>query len=72
MHTQLHLFDVQLKASLPATKGLAMNEKSAIASPPKTGESSRIRPGHTIQPPVDFGEAGKVGLEICYDIRYAV
>lgn len=36
----------------------------------RTGESDRIRPGQEVVPPVDVPGLGKVGLEICYDLRF--
>ncbi|KAJ6577654.1 putative nitrilase-like protein [Mycena capillaripes] len=34
------------------------------------GEHKRIIPGSTIVEPVDMGDIGRVGLEICYDMRF--
>lgn len=58
---KLHLFDVELTTTSP---GGEITTK-------KVGESSRIRPGLSIASPVDMGAIGKVGLEVCYDIRCA-
>ncbi|KAF7330169.1 Nitrilase-like protein [Mycena venus] len=61
-YRKLHLFDVQLK------------DDSAEAIPgeklPRTGEHKKIIPGSVIPEPVDMGAIGRVGLEICYDIRF--
>ncbi|KAF8169819.1 carbon-nitrogen hydrolase [Mycena galopus ATCC 62051] len=57
----LHLFDIQLKEDAHAIPG----EKS-----PRTGEHKKIIPGSVIPEPVDLGDIGRVGLEICYDIRF--
>ncbi|KAJ7671414.1 carbon-nitrogen hydrolase [Mycena polygramma] len=62
-YRKLHLFDVQLKdrtQTIPAP-----GEKL-----PRTGEHQRIIPGNVIPEPVDMGDIGRVGLEICYDIRF--
>jgi hypothetical protein len=40
------------------------------SSAPSTGESDRVRPGKEIVPPVAVEGLGKVGLEICYDLRF--
>ncbi|KAF7335822.1 Nitrilase-like protein [Mycena venus] len=37
---------------------------------PRTGEHKKIIPGSVIPEPVDMGAIGRVGLEICYDIRF--
>ncbi|KAJ7213817.1 putative nitrilase-like protein [Mycena haematopus] len=60
-YRKLHLFDVQLKDEAHAIPG----EK-----PPLSGEHKRIIPGSIIPKPVDMGDIGRVGLEICYDIRF--
>lgn len=69
---QIHLFDVALTggASSAGPNGDApVSNGSVTAGPPKKGgESSRIRPGMRINTPVQT-EIGKIGLEICYDIR---
>ncbi|KAJ7503510.1 carbon-nitrogen hydrolase [Mycena galericulata] len=58
-YRKLHLFDIQLKdAAAPGEK------------PPMGGEHRRIIPGSVIPDPVDMGDIGRVGLEICYDIRF--
>ncbi len=61
---QLHLFDVQLTPP--------PNPDGTIPPPRKGGESDRMRPGMEIVPPVSIEGLGKIGLEICYDIRYVV
>lgn len=38
--------------------------------PKRIGESDRVRPGREIVPPVPVEGVGKVGLEICYDLRF--
>ncbi|KAF7311984.1 Nitrilase-like protein [Mycena indigotica] len=59
-YRKLHLFDIQLKS-----------EDSAVPGPSKrTGEHLKIIPGDTIAEPVSLGSIGKLGLEICYDIRF--
>ncbi|KAJ6553525.1 carbon-nitrogen hydrolase [Mycena vulgaris] len=60
-YRKLHLFDIQLKDAAQASPG----EKR-----PRTGEHRRIIPGSVIPTPVDMGDIGRVGLEICYDIRF--
>jgi predicted amidohydrolase len=55
------LFDVQL-TSPPGPDG-------KIPPPQKGGESDRIRPGTEIIPPIEIEGLGKIGMEICYDIR---
>ncbi|KAJ6596019.1 carbon-nitrogen hydrolase [Mycena sp. CBHHK59/15] len=62
-YRKLHLFDVQLKGAPPALVNGVMKE-------PRTGEHRRIIPGTVIPTPVDMGDIGRVGLEICYDIRF--
>lgn len=59
--SQLHLFDVVL----PGTPGPNGEQRMK-----RTGESDRIRPGQQVVPPVDVPGLGKVGLEICYDLRF--
>lgn len=54
--SQVHLFDIHL----PPTP--------ENPNPSKIGESLRILPGTEIKQPVET-PVGKVGLEICYDIR---
>ncbi|KAJ7152777.1 carbon-nitrogen hydrolase [Mycena filopes] len=58
-YRKLHLFDIQLEGQ--ATPG----EKAS-----RGGEHLRIIPGSAIVAPVDMGDIGRVGLEICYDIRF--
>ena len=68
---QIHLFDVALTggASSAGPNGAVSSDSTSASSPPKkVGESSRIRPGNKIHDPIDT-EIGKIGLEICYDIR---
>ena len=36
----------------------------------RSGESDRIKPGKEIVPPIQIDGLGKIGLEICYDLRY--
>ncbi|KAF7327335.1 Nitrilase-like protein [Mycena kentingensis (nom. inval.)] len=57
-YRKLHLFDIQLKEGNDAQPGK------------KTGEHERIIPGDTIAEPVSLGAIGKLGMEICYDIRF--
>lgn len=59
---QLHLFDVFLTG--PGSSGPNSSNEPAK----KGGESLRVRPGKKVVDPVQT-EIGKVGLEICYDIR---
>lgn len=59
---QLHLFDVYLTG--PGSSGPNSSNEPAK----KGGESLRIRPGFKVVEPVDT-VIGKVGLEVCYDIR---
>ncbi|KAJ7075186.1 carbon-nitrogen hydrolase [Mycena belliarum] len=61
VYRKLHLFDIQLKDAAQEIPG----EK-----PPRTGEHRKIIPGTVIVDPVDMGAIGRVGLEICYDIRF--
>ncbi|WWC69303.1 uncharacterized protein I206_103241 [Kwoniella pini CBS 10737] len=63
-YRKLHLYDVEL------TK--PPNEDGSIPPPQRTGESDRILPGQKIINPIDTGieGLGKLGLEICYDIRF--
>ncbi|WWC60939.1 uncharacterized protein I303_103515 [Kwoniella dejecticola CBS 10117] len=63
-YRKLHLYDVEL------TK--PPNEDGTIPPPQRTGESDRILPGEEVVRPVDTGieGLGKLGLEICYDIRF--
>jgi predicted amidohydrolase len=56
-YRKLHLFDVELESE---SDGRTL----------RTGESRRIIPGPGIVPPVDVPGLGKVGLEICYDLRF--
>ncbi|KAK4686674.1 hypothetical protein P7C73_g3447, partial [Tremellales sp. Uapishka_1] len=59
---QLHLFDVKLTSpALP---------DGSKAPPATEGESDRIRPGKKVVAPIDLGAVGKLGLMICYDIRF--
>jgi len=60
-YRKLHLFDVQLKDEAHAIPGEKL---------PRTGEHKKIIPGSVIPEPVDMGDIGRVGLEICYDIRF--
>ncbi|KAJ7056786.1 carbon-nitrogen hydrolase [Mycena amicta] len=58
VYRKLHLFDIQLK-------------ESESAGPSKrTGEHQKIIPGDVIAEPVSLGGLGRLGLEICYDIRF--
>ncbi|WRT67294.1 uncharacterized protein IL334_004262 [Kwoniella shivajii] len=61
-YRKLHLYDVEL------TK--PPNEDGSIPPPTRTGESDRILPGQKIVPPLEIEGLGKLGLEICYDIRF--
>ncbi|WWC89865.1 uncharacterized protein L201_004793 [Kwoniella dendrophila CBS 6074] len=61
-YRKLHLYDVEL------TK--PPNEDGSIPPPMRTGESDRILPGQKVVPPVEVQGLGKLGLEICYDIRF--
>ncbi|KAJ7776576.1 carbon-nitrogen hydrolase [Mycena maculata] len=60
-YRKLHLFDVQLKDAAQEIPGEKL---------PRTGEHRRIIPGSVIPTPVDMGDIGRVGLEICYDLRF--
>ncbi|KAJ7173934.1 carbon-nitrogen hydrolase [Mycena crocata] len=60
-YRKLHLFDIQLKDAAQTIPGEKL---------PRTGEHRRIIPGSVIPAPVDMGDIGRVGLEICYDIRF--
>ncbi|EKD00247.1 nitrilase-like protein [Trichosporon asahii var. asahii CBS 8904] len=60
-YNKLHLFDVVL----PGTPGPNGEQRMK-----RTGESDRIRPGQEVVPPIDVPGLGKVGLEICYDLRF--
>ncbi|KAJ6468274.1 carbon-nitrogen hydrolase [Mycena sanguinolenta] len=60
-YRKLHLFDIQLKDEAQAVPG---------ERPPLSGEHKKIIPGSFITKPVDMGDIGRVGLEICYDIRF--
>ncbi|KAJ7932141.1 carbon-nitrogen hydrolase [Mycena leptocephala] len=60
-YRKLHLFDIQLKDEAQAIPGEKL---------PRTGEHIRFIPGSVIPAPVDMGGIGRVGLEICYDIRF--
>ncbi|KAJ7284377.1 carbon-nitrogen hydrolase [Mycena rebaudengoi] len=62
-YRKLHLFDVHLKEAAPVAK-------DGVVKAPRTGEHLRIIPGMVIPEPVDMGAIGRVGLEICYDIRF--
>ncbi|KAJ7470820.1 carbon-nitrogen hydrolase [Mycena latifolia] len=62
VYRKLHLFDIQLKD--PSVQTIP-GEKL-----PRTGEHQKIIPGSVIATPVDMGAIGRVGLEICYDIRF--
>ncbi|KAF8122627.1 carbon-nitrogen hydrolase [Mycena galopus ATCC 62051] len=55
------VFNMHLKKDAQAIPG----EKS-----PRTGEHKKIIPRSVIPEPVDLGDIGRVGLEICYDIRF--
>lgn len=71
---QVHLFDVALTggASSAGPNGPSEAPSTDESAPPAkkalVGESSRIRPGMKINDPIQT-EIGKIGLEICYDIR---
>ncbi|KAJ7116615.1 carbon-nitrogen hydrolase [Mycena epipterygia] len=60
-YRKLHLFDIQLKDAAQEIPGEKL---------PRTGEHRKIIPGSVISDPVDMGDIGRVGLEICYDIRF--
>ena len=60
---QTHLFDIALKQPV--------DSDGRQPSPKRTGESIRIRPGKEIIEPLSLLGVGKVGLEICYDLRCA-
>ncbi|KAJ7220335.1 carbon-nitrogen hydrolase [Mycena pura] len=60
-YRKLHLFDVQLKDAAQTAQG---------EGPSRTGEHQRIIPGSVMPAPVDMGDIGRLGLEICYDIRF--
>ncbi|OCF44133.1 nit protein 1 [Kwoniella heveanensis CBS 569] len=62
MYRKLHLFDVEL------TK--PPNPDGTVPPPQRTGESDRILRGESVTPPVTVDGLGKLGLEICYDIRF--
>ncbi|KAJ7881108.1 carbon-nitrogen hydrolase [Mycena olivaceomarginata] len=62
-YRKLHLFDIQLKET---DKAQAIPREKL----PRTGEHKKIIPGSVIPEPVDMGDIGRVGLEICYDIRF--
>ncbi|BEI91658.1 uncharacterized protein CcaverHIS019_0404780 [Cutaneotrichosporon cavernicola] len=53
-YSKLHLYDVELIQD---------------GQVKRIGESDRVRPGQAIVPPVQVGDL-KVGLEICYDLRF--
>lgn len=57
----MHLYDVEL--SQPP-------DDDGPRPPKRIGESDRVRPGQRIVPPVPVDGVGKVGLEICYDLRF--
>ncbi|WVQ98868.1 hypothetical protein IAU59_005999 [Kwoniella sp. CBS 9459] len=61
-YRKLHLFDVEL------TK--PPNPDGSIPPPQRTGESDRILRGESVTPPLAVDGLGKLGLEICYDIRF--
>ncbi|KAJ7660567.1 carbon-nitrogen hydrolase, partial [Mycena rosella] len=61
VYRKLHLFDIQLKDAVQEIPGEKL---------PRTGEHQKIIPGSVIADPVDMGDIGRVGLEICYDIRF--
>jgi len=64
-YRKLHLFDVRLKDEAQAIAQAIPGEKL-----PRTGEHKKIIPGSAIPELVDMGDIGRVGLEICYDIRF--
>ncbi|RXK40671.1 nit protein 1 [Tremella mesenterica] len=61
-YRKLHMYDVELTQPSLA---------DGTPQPPKIfGESERVRKGMEIVPPVDLGSIGKLGLQICYDMRF--
>ncbi|OXC69220.1 hypothetical protein AYX13_02165 [Cryptococcus neoformans] len=62
-YRKIHLFDVELSKP-PAPDGTPR-------PPQHTGESERILAGQAVTPPVEVEGIGKIGLEICYDIRFS-
>ncbi|KAJ7036809.1 carbon-nitrogen hydrolase [Mycena alexandri] len=62
-YRKLHLFDIQLK-------DVAEAQGTPSEKLPRGGEHLRIIPGSVILAPLDMGDIGRVGLEICYDIRF--
>ncbi|CED85504.1 Carbon-nitrogen hydrolase [Phaffia rhodozyma] len=69
IYRKVHLFDVKLKGDKGETSGPNGPSEDTDQPEKRTGESLRIRPGKKICDPVST-VAGKVGLEICYDIRF--
>ncbi|WVO14023.1 hypothetical protein L204_101648 [Cryptococcus depauperatus] len=61
-YRKLHLFDVQLEK--PSLQG------GTHEAPLRIGESERILAGTSITPPIDVRGLGRIGMEICYDIRF--
>ncbi|WVQ78537.1 hypothetical protein IAT38_000623 [Cryptococcus sp. DSM 104549] len=61
-YRKLHLFDVELTKP-PGPDGVT-------PPPSRTGESDRILAGDQVVPPIEVEGLGKIGLEICYDIRF--
>ncbi|KAJ7651004.1 carbon-nitrogen hydrolase [Roridomyces roridus] len=64
VYRKLHLFDIQLKDE--AAQGIHGGKSPTR----RTGEHQRIIPGSAIPELVDMGAIGRVGTEICYDIRF--
>nr|GAT49037.1 nitrilase-like protein [Mycena chlorophos] len=62
-YRKLHLFDIELK---PEEDGQLVEG----APRKKGGEHLKIIPGDAIPEPVSLGGIGKLGTEICYDIRF--
>ncbi|WVQ71826.1 hypothetical protein IAR50_001368 [Cryptococcus sp. DSM 104548] len=61
-YRKVHLFDVELKKP-PGPDGAEQPSQ-------RVGESERILRGEGITPPFHVEGLGKIGLEICYDIRF--
>ncbi|KAL1405483.1 Carbon-nitrogen hydrolase [Vanrija albida] len=61
-YRKIHLFDVELQQAVGAD--------GVVPAPKRTGESDRVRPGKEIVAPVAVDGLGKIGLEICYDLRF--
>lgn len=59
-YSKLHLYDVELHQ--PGVADVARHKR--------IGESDRIIPGDKVVDPVAVEGIGKIGLEICYDIRF--